>query len=76
MPYRDISWMQSRTALFRFSYTSQIASYTDRGLDNLGWAEHPADLAEIASPLAERRKSIVAPLESTVRQVFWIVSMV
>jgi len=74
MPYRDISWMQSRTALFRIGYTSHIASYTDRSLDNFGWAEHPADLAEIASPLAERRKSIVAPLESTVRQVFWIVS--
>jgi hypothetical protein len=29
--------------------TSHIASYTDRGLDNFGWAEHPADLAEIAS---------------------------
>jgi hypothetical protein len=36
--------MQSRTALFRIGYTSHIASYTDRGLDNFGWAEHPADL--------------------------------
>ena len=49
MPYRDISWMQSRTALFRIGYTSHIASYTDRSLDNFGWAEHPANLAEIAS---------------------------
>jgi hypothetical protein len=49
MPYRDISWMQSRTALFRIGYTSHIASYTDRSLDNFGWAEHPADLAKIAS---------------------------
>jgi hypothetical protein len=49
MPYRDISGMQSRTALFRIGYTSHIASYTDRSLDNFGWAEHPADLAEIAS---------------------------
>jgi hypothetical protein len=36
MPYRDISWMQSRTGLFRIGYASHIASYTDRGLDNFG----------------------------------------
>jgi hypothetical protein len=41
--------MQSRTGLFRIGYASHIASYTDRGLDNFGWAEHPPDLAEIAS---------------------------
>jgi hypothetical protein len=41
--------MQSRTALFRIGYTSHIASYTDRSLDNFGWAEHPADLAKIRS---------------------------
>jgi hypothetical protein len=76
MPYWDISWMQSRTTLFRIGYTSRVAWYRGRGLDNFGCAKHPADLAEIASRLAERRKSLVAPLESTARQVFWIVSIV
>jgi hypothetical protein len=39
--------MQSRTALFRIGYTSHIAWYTDRGLDNFGWAEHPAKLFKV-----------------------------
>jgi TetR/AcrR family transcriptional repressor of nem operon len=64
--------MQSRTALFRIGYTSHIASYTDRGLDNFGWAEHPADLAEIAPPQDARTKEF-EPRKAleTAMNVFW-----
>jgi hypothetical protein len=67
--------VQSRTALFHIGYTSHIAhiaSHTDRGLDNFGWAEHPADLAEIAPPQDARTKEFEPrkALETAVN-VFW-----